>query len=309
MLMHSKRLQNEVRVSEPNSPLASRLQEQFSGSDIELAKAMGDFTQSTFEADTGPKNMLLDTPVTTKLVSQEADLLTNADFGADLGAGRTSNAKMNGSADLDDAAAQARSTGLNEVHAPCPGAPSPRRREPCLEMRMATVAANETVREIFITGLRNAHALEHQALALMDRQLDHLAHYAEVAGRMRSHRGETERQIARLEQILKDFGESHSAVKDAVLTVTGNLAAVGHSFAADEILKNAFANFAFENFEIATYKALIVMAQEGGFVTAIPLLEHTLQEELAMAAFLDEILPDVVTKFLDRRSAGETASH
>jgi ferritin-like metal-binding protein YciE len=174
---------------------------------------------------------------------------------------------------------------------------------------VATTAADDTVRDIFITGLRNAHALEHQALALMDRQIEHLAHYAEVEGRMREHRGETERQIARLEEILDGLDESHSAVKDATMTLTGNLAALGHTFAADEILKNAFANYAFENFEAASYKALITMAEEGGFNAAIPLLQKTLQEELAMAAFLDEILPTVVAKFISLKAAGQTASH
>lgn len=174
---------------------------------------------------------------------------------------------------------------------------------------MATTVASDTVHELFVTGLRNAHALEHQALALMDRQIEHLAHYAEVEGRMRSHRGETERQIARLEQILEGLGESHSAVKDATMTLTGNLAALGHTFAGDEILKNAFANYAFENFEAASYKALITMAELGGFDAAIPLLQETLREELAMAAFIDEILPTIVTKFVSLKSSGETASH
>lgn len=167
----------------------------------------------------------------------------------------------------------------------------------------------DTVREVFVTGLRNAHALEHQALSLMDRQIEHLASYAEVEARLRSHRGETERQIERLERILESLGESHSALKDAAMAFSGNLAALGHTFAADEILKNSFANFAFENFEVASYKALIVMAEEGGYSDAASLLRETLQEELAMAAFLDETLPLVVTKYLSLRAEGGQASH
>src|SRR3982751_4476538 len=136
------------------------------------------------------------------------------------------------------------------------------------------VEGTEAVREIFITGLKNAHALEHQALALMDRQIEHLAQYAEVEERLRSHRGETHTQIPRLEQLLEALGESPSALKDTALSMSGNLAAIAHTFAPDEIIKNSFANFAFENFEAATYKGLIVMAQEGGFEDAIPLLQQ-----------------------------------
>lgn len=171
------------------------------------------------------------------------------------------------------------------------------------------VDAAETVSEIFITGLRNAHALEHQALALMDRQIEHLAHYAEVEQRLRSHRGETEQQIVRLEQILADLGASHSGLKDAALAMSGNLAALTHSLAPDEIIKNCLANFAFENFEAATYKALILMAEQASVTTAIPLLRQSLDEELAMVAFCDEILPTVVRKYIDLRASGGTASH
>jgi len=168
---------------------------------------------------------------------------------------------------------------------------------------------SEAVRDVFVTGLKNAHALEHQALALMDRQIEHLAQYAEVEERLRTHRGETETQITRLEQILEGLGESPSGLKDTALSLSGNLAAIAHTFAPDEILKNSFANFAFENFEAATYKALILIAEEGGFTSAVPTLQQSLQEELAMVAFCDEILPTIVRKYLNLRASGEQASH
>lgn len=107
------------------------------------------------------------------------------------------------------------------------------------------MAGEEAIRHEFVVGLRNAHALEHKALSLLDRQIEHLAEYAEVKVQLRSHRGETERQIERLETILASPGESHSALKDVAASLGGNLAALGHTFAPDEILKNSFANFAF----------------------------------------------------------------
>ncbi len=167
----------------------------------------------------------------------------------------------------------------------------------------------DSVRHIFIIGLRDAHAMENQALSLMDRQIEHLAHYAEVEARLRSHRGETERQIERLESILAELNDSPSVIKDAALKLGGTVAALAHALAPDEIIKNSIANYAFENFEAASYKALITMAEAGGFETALPLLEQSLREELAMVTFLDETMPLVVTKFLARRSEGETASH
>ncbi len=167
----------------------------------------------------------------------------------------------------------------------------------------------DTIRHMFIVGLRDAHAVEHQALGIMDRQIEHLAQYAEVEAKLRVHRGETERQIERLESILESLSDSPSAIKDAAMKIAGSVAALSHALSPDEIVKNSLANFAFENFEVATYKALITMAEAGGFDAAVPLLQESLNEELAMVTFLDETMPIVVRKFLALRSQGEQASH
>lgn len=173
---------------------------------------------------------------------------------------------------------------------------------------MAT-SRTDVVQSVFVTGLKNVHAVEHQALALIDRQLDHLANYPEVADMLRRHRGETEQQITRVEQILGEFNELHSALKDAALAFTGNMAALAHVFAPDEILKNSFANYAFENFEAASYKSLLTLADAGGFDGATSLLTQSLDEELRMAAWIDENNPTITMKYVELRAAGETASH
>jgi ferritin-like metal-binding protein YciE len=173
---------------------------------------------------------------------------------------------------------------------------------------MATSQA-DAIRSVFVTGLKNVHGVEHQALALIDRQLDHLANYPEVADMLRRHRAETEQQIARVEEILGQFDESHSALKDAALTLSGNLAAIAHVFAPDEILKNTFANYAFENFEAASYTSLITLADAGGFGGATSLLQTSLSEEQAMAAWIHENNPAVTMKYVALRAAGETAGH
>lgn len=167
----------------------------------------------------------------------------------------------------------------------------------------------QSIRDIFIIGLRDAHAMEREALALMDRQIQHLARYADVESRLRGHRGETERQIERLDTILGSLDESSSTFKDIAMSLSGHLAALANMLAPDEILKNSLANFAFENFEIASYRALIEMARKGGFNEAVPLLEETLKEEIAMAAFIEETLPVVVERYMTRREAGEQAGH
>ena len=164
--------------------------------------------------------------------------------------------------------------------------------------------APDRLREFFVTGLKNAHAVEHQALSIMTPQVSRIENYPEVADRLREHIEETNGQIARLDEILESLGESSSALKDAALSMSGGMAAIAHSFAGDEILKNSFANFAFENFEIASYKSLIIMAEDGAFQTFLPLLEQTLTQEQQMARWIDERLPTITRRYVQLSAAG-----
>ena len=169
--------------------------------------------------------------------------------------------------------------------------------------------ADDVIRSVFVTGLKNAHALEPEARALMNRQIERLSNYPEVADRLREHRDETEEQVRRLETIFAEFGENRSAMKDVFMSLAGSMAALGHTLAGDEILKNTFANQAFENFEVASYRSLITVAEAGGFSEAIPLLQATLREEEAMAAWVAESVPMITRRFLELKEQGETASH
>ena len=167
---------------------------------------------------------------------------------------------------------------------------------------------NHTLRTVFVTGLQNAHAVEHQALSLLDRQLDRLVRYPEIADRLRSHRVETEDQIRRLDDILVSLGERSSSFKDMALGFMGNIAALTHVPAADEVLKNQFVNAAFENFEIASYTSLVALAEASDLPTAATLLNETLKEEIAMAAWVQDSVPALTRKYVDLRAGGGSAS-
>ncbi len=160
---------------------------------------------------------------------------------------------------------------------------------------MATT--NDTLRELFVTGAVNLHAVEKQALSIMTPQIARIEHYPEVADRLRLHVDETNNQIARLDEILDGLGTSASGLKDTALSFSGTMAALTHSVAGDEIVKNSFANYAFEHFEIAAYKSLLTMAEDGGFGSATSLLQQSLREEQDMAAWIDEALPMVTRRY------------
>ena len=86
--------------------------------------------------------------------------------------------------------------------------------------------ATERANSVFITGLKNAHALENQALELMNRQVERIENYPDIKARLQQHIQETHDQIARLERVLESLGESRSVLKDNALSLTGNMAAI-----------------------------------------------------------------------------------
>jgi ferritin-like metal-binding protein YciE len=163
---------------------------------------------------------------------------------------------------------------------------------------------SESIKTIFITGLQNAHALEKEAVQLMQRQLERFENYPEMSQLLQQHLRETEGQIRRLDDILHTFGEDRSLLKDMATQFMANMAAVGHMPMADEVLKNTFANHAFENFEIASYKSLIVMAEAAGHQKFVPALEETLREEEKTAQAIYSMIEPITRRYLEREAQG-----
>ena len=145
-------------------------------------------------------------------------------------------------------------------------------------------AHGDPVHEIYHTGLRNMHALEMTAIEMTERQVERLEHYPEMAARLQQHRRRVRKnRRVGLEVILDRHGSSSSSAKNTVTTVMGNVAAALHAPASDEVLKNTFANYAFERQEIAAYRILIAMAQRVGDSASIGPLRQSLAEEETMA--------------------------
>lgn len=162
-------------------------------------------------------------------------------------------------------------------------------------------------RDTYITGLVNAHALENQAVSILSRQVERLESYPEMSDQLRLHIDESKTQAARLEEILQAHGTSHSTLKDLVTSFTGNMAALAHAPMQDEVMKNTFANFAFEHFEIASYRSLLAMAELAGDNSGPKLLQQSLNEEIRMAKWIEDNLDATTRKYVQLTAAGEKA--
>jgi len=162
-------------------------------------------------------------------------------------------------------------------------------------------------RSLYVTALQNTHALEMEALQIMERQVERLQRYPETEAALRRHIQETHGQRDRLEQALSSLSESPSGAKESVLGMMGNLAAVAHAPAQDEVLKNVFANRAFENYEIAAYMSLLAIAEAAGQSGHLTGFEQSLKEEQTMAQTIADLVKPTTLRYLELTTSGAKA--
>ena len=163
-------------------------------------------------------------------------------------------------------------------------------------------------REWFIQWLRDAHAMEEQAETMLAGQAQRIESYPALAERIRQHLEETKIQASRLRECLEALGEGTSLLKDTGGKLMATAQAMGGAFAGDEVMKGSLASYTFEQMEIASYRSLIAAAEHFGETRVVQACQANLQEEVAMAQWLDSQLPAITHAFLDRAAAGDPAA-
>ncbi|WP_162419756.1 ferritin-like domain-containing protein [Microvirga brassicacearum] len=163
----------------------------------------------------------------------------------------------------------------------------------------------QDARQELITGLRNAHGLEQQAIEMLEGNVDRLENYPALKAKCTEHLEQSRQHQVLVAQCLEDLGESPSTIKDTTMGLVQNLQMMVHGATSDEVLKNSFAGYAFEHFEIAAYTALGVMARAAGEERIAQSADEILEQEQEMARWLEEHLPATVERYLMLVGSGE----
>lgn len=162
------------------------------------------------------------------------------------------------------------------------------------------------IRDTYLSWLRDAHAMEEQALTMLNGMSKRLEHYDSLRARIDQHIAETERQEAALRGLLeRDSGASLMKDIGGKLAATGQ--AMGGVFASDEVIKGAIAGYTFEHMEIASYSVLIATARIVGDSEAIVVYEQNLAEEQSMANWLAQNVDATTELYLGRLAADAPA--
>lgn len=165
----------------------------------------------------------------------------------------------------------------------------------------------KTPKEHLVAWLKDAYAMEKQAIELLTRQSGRIENYPELTARLKQHLEETRWQADQIEQCLNRLGSDTSSLKSGVGILSGNMKSMGMMFADDEVIKDSMASAVFEHFEITNYKILIAAAEHAGEPEIARVCGAICSQEEAMADWLDEHIPETTMAYLSRDSIGMEA--
>lgn len=179
--------------------------------------------------------------------------------------------------------------------------PSPQNRD---------LVATEAAEKNLMAWLRDASAMEEQAATMMSTQIARLEHYPHLKRKLEEHLAETHRQSARIKTCIARRGGDTSTLKELAAKTMAFAQGLSGIFVDDEVVKGMLASYTFEQMEIASYRILIAAADAVGDSETAATCREILAEEQAMADWLAEETPSLVTKFLKRDSIpGVEAKH
>ena len=162
---------------------------------------------------------------------------------------------------------------------------------------------SSTATTVYLTGLRNQHAVETQAIGTIKNQIGRMEAYPDLHARMQMDLDRSTEQAARLDRLLDKHGTRASMAKEAVTGTVATVAGFAHALSSDEVLKDVLAAIGFKAYEIGSYKVLTVLAEAANAADDIVVLQQSMKEEQEMGDWLGEHIPGFVHAYLGKQAA------
>jgi ferritin-like metal-binding protein YciE len=148
--------------------------------------------------------------------------------------------------------------------------------------------------ELVVAWLRDAYAMERALVPVLENHAKDAERHPELRARLQQHATETKRQADRIEQCLRQLGQEPSTLKNTVSKVLGAIQSVATGAFKDDEVKNALQDYATQYFQIACYRSLIEAGKALQRPEIVEMCQQSLNEEEAMARFLEQQLPTIV---------------
>ncbi|UYG00440.1 ferritin-like domain-containing protein [Halomonas sp. GD1P12] len=152
--------------------------------------------------------------------------------------------------------------------------------------------------------LRDAHAMEVEAEQMLGARIQRLERYPILQKRLEEHLDETKGQIKKLEHCMGLLGSDDSTLEDAGAPPAVSSHILSATMENEDVVKCSIAAYAFEHFEIASYKAIVKAADHAKEAEISQICRESLEEEVAMAKWLKEHFDETTRVFLERSQDG-----
>jgi len=159
-------------------------------------------------------------------------------------------------------------------------------------------AKEKTLGDLFLETLKDTYSAEKQILRALSK-MEKFAQSEQLADAFQKHRGETEGQIDRLEQVFELLEKPPRAkMCQATQGIIEEATEVAQEFKGSEALDAGIiaAAQAVEHYEIARYGSLKSWAAQLGMNEVVKLLDATLQEEKKTDSLLTQLAEQQANK-------------
>ncbi|MGH2508786.1 MAG: ferritin-like domain-containing protein [Ktedonobacteraceae bacterium] len=157
-----------------------------------------------------------------------------------------------------------------------------------------------TGKDMLITWLNDAHAMENALIKVLEHQIKDAKDYPKVQTKLEQHLEQTRRHAQLVKSCVEGFGGKISPVKTGLASLFGQVQALSTGAARDEMMKNVLNDYAAECFEVASYTSIIEAAKALGDQQTVKMCQQILQEEEDMARWLHQNLPSMVQQTLQQ---------
>jgi len=149
-----------------------------------------------------------------------------------------------------------------------------------------------------VSWLRDAHALEVGLEKNLSSLAEQLENYPELAQRFLQHREETAGHATLVSDELARLNEGPSGAKDTVSKLGTQVSSWSTTVTEDTVVRGLHSAYAAEQFEIATYTILRTAGEELNEPALIAMCETILRDEVQMADWIYDSIPDTVVQYL-----------
>lgn len=147
--------------------------------------------------------------------------------------------------------------------------------------------------EQLTTWLNSAYSMEQSLAKVLENHAKDASEHPDIQSRIQEHMDETKHHAERVRECLRQLGTEPSTLKSAVGNIVGMVQGASTGMFRDELVKNMLSDYASEHFEIACYRSLISAAEEAGRPDIAEICSEILEDEAAMAEWIEEQIPEV----------------